>query len=290
MKELNESKCFEILSLDNILINISNIASRNKSLNVNLLGVIKFRMQKVIKINYVRSRKLQKPIRAIRFLVKYILRFQNRSFVSGNETSFPNCYSNLDLKICFKHAKTIQFRSLVFGIKISFSQLKALFQISIPIEIWSFISRTEASFPESKLLFQSGNLIYNLLNNSNSRFVSNFLLQLRFEASNFFRIRSFELSSLPESKLRFRLEYRSFAFNLWKIQMRSFASNLLLQLILKFRFQNQSFASRIEASFQESEFNFRNRTFFSAIKERMEASNLSRNNTGWKGKFKTDLF
>ena len=188
MKELNESKCFEILSLDNILINISNIASRNKSLNVNLLGVIKFSMQKVIKINYVRSRKLQKPIRAIRFLVKYILRFQNRSFVSGNETSFPNCYSNLDLKICFKHAKTIQFRSLVFGIKISFSQLKALFQISIPIEIWSFISRTEASFPESKLLFQSGNLIYNLLNNSNSRFVSNFLLQLRFEASNFFRI------------------------------------------------------------------------------------------------------
>ena len=179
---------------------------------------------------------------------------------------------------------------MVFGIKVSFSQLKVLFQISIPIEIWSFISRTEASFPESKLLFQSGNLIYNLLNNSNSRFVSNFLLQLRFEASNFFRIRSFELSSLPESKLRFRLEYRSFAFNLWKIQMRSFASNLLLQLILKFRFQNQSFASRIEASFQESEFNFRNRTFFSAIKERMEASNLSRNNTGWKGKFKTDLF
>ena len=51
MKELNESKCFEILSLDNILINISNIASLNKSLNVNLLGVIKFRMQKVIKIN-----------------------------------------------------------------------------------------------------------------------------------------------------------------------------------------------------------------------------------------------
>ena len=187
VKELNESKCFEILSLDNILINISNITSRNKSLNVNLLGVIKFRMlqQKVIKTNYVRSTKLQKPIRAIRFLVKHILRFQNRSFVSGNETSFPNCYSNLDLKICFKHAKTIQIRSLVFGIKVSFSHLKFLFQISIPVEICSFVSRIEASFPESKLLFQSGNLIYNLLNNSNSRFVSNFLLQLRFEASNY---------------------------------------------------------------------------------------------------------
>ena len=162
------------------------------------------------------------------------------------------------MKICFKHAKTIQIRSLVFGIKVSFSQLKVLFKISIPVETCSFVSRIEASFPESKLLFQSGNLIYNLLNNSNSRFVSNFLLQLRFEASNFFRIRSFELSSLPESKLRFRLEYRSFSFNLWKIQMQSFASNLLLQLILKFRFQNQSFASGIEAS-------FRNRSLIAGI-------------------------
>lgn len=61
---------------------------------------------------FIKALLIQNPLRAIRFTVKYILRFQNRSFVSGIETYF--------------------------------SELK------LPLENRSFASIIEASMPEKK--------------------------------------------------------------------------------------------------------------------------------------------
>ena len=73
------------------------------------------------------------------FSVKYILRFQNWSFVSGTEISFPNCYSNLDLKLRFQLVMTIQIRNFV-------SRIEAYTAQKMKFSIKDFLSKGNCGF------------------------------------------------------------------------------------------------------------------------------------------------
>ena len=90
------------------------------------------------------------PIRAIRFLVKYILHFPNGIFVSGIEASFLES-KLLELKFCFWS------RSFVSEIQVFFSESKLLLWAVITSWKRSY-SEKEASIPETNLRFRKGSL------------------------------------------------------------------------------------------------------------------------------------
>ena len=120
----------------------------------------------------------------IDFLLKHILRFQDRSFFSGIEASF------LKSKIRFQRFITIQFWSFVSITEVLFPESKLCFRY------WSFFSGIESSFPNccyksnyNKLCFRLVILIPILIRFSivitirNWSFVSLLLFQFEFEAS-----------------------------------------------------------------------------------------------------------
>ena len=114
---------------------------------------------------------IRKPIRAIHFLIKNILRFQNQSFVSGIEPSFPNCYFNLNLIFCLQNWNLIygiqalipesklqsfvsnllkQFQTRGFvstNLKLRFKNQSFVSGLDFCFQNWNLVSGIEASFP-----------------------------------------------------------------------------------------------------------------------------------------------
>ena len=142
---------------------------------------------------------LPKPIRTIRFLVKYSFLLQNRSVEFYLNASFPTSRPVLTSNFCFRVLIWIQMQSLVSKF-LSYSKLglKLCFRILIWIWIWSFLSNfcfnsNLSSKLDSRILIPIRFLSFV------SQFLFEFIFKLWFSIFNF----------NSHSKFRFRILIRN---------------------------------------------------------------------------------